>query len=152
MFRSGVGMVLYTQAGDIALFSRADQPMVVWQFPQGGWDMGETVEAALWRELQEETGLTKDQISKVDAYPGLLYYEYPTEGFSIRCPNALGQIHQWYFLALRDGVAIDLASAPDQEFAAVRFGSFKELLGTPSFKSGVYEQLADYFERHVWPR
>ena len=30
-----------------------------WQFPQGGIDKGESVREAMYRELQEETGLEK---------------------------------------------------------------------------------------------
>ena len=33
-----------------------------WQFPQGGIDKGEKVREAMYRELQEETGLEKETV------------------------------------------------------------------------------------------
>jgi len=40
----------------------------LWEFPKGGIDPGETVEAAALRELEEETGLRREDIELVEGF------------------------------------------------------------------------------------
>ena len=57
-YRPNVGVVLFNTAGQVWLGRRAKTPEPWnWQFPQGGVDEGENLEAAALRELQEETGV-----------------------------------------------------------------------------------------------
>ena len=39
-FRAGVGTVIYNSKGQVAWFERAQNPVGVWQFQQGGIDLG----------------------------------------------------------------------------------------------------------------
>ena len=64
-FRAGVGTVIYREDGQLAWFKRAKYPIGIWQFQQGGIDLGETIETTLWRELREEVGLTAEDIAQI---------------------------------------------------------------------------------------
>lgn len=149
-FRAGVGSVIYRQNGDIAIWKRATPPIGIWQLQQGGIDAGETLEVALWRELQEETGLTQNDFTTIHQYPHWTWYEY-SEAMRLdgnnQSPNRLGQCHRWWFLQLNDLVEIDLTKATDDEFDGYRFTSFAELIAeTHSLKRPVYDELQKYFE------
>jgi len=54
----GVGAVVLNSTGRVLLVKRAHEPLKgEWSLPGGGVEIGETLEAALRRELFEETGL-----------------------------------------------------------------------------------------------
>ena len=60
-YRANVGIVLMNQQKELFFAKRRYQSG--WQFPQGGIHIGETPESAMYRELLEETGLTKMTLS-----------------------------------------------------------------------------------------
>jgi len=150
-FRAGVGTVIYRPDGLVAWFERAQHPVGVWQFQQGGIDIGEHTETTLWRELAEEVGLTSHDFDTVTAYPRWTVYQYDyTESDSGK--SRLGQAHRWFFLQLRSDATIDLSKATEQEASAVRFVTFDTAIEeTSSFKKHVYTELKDYFESHILP-
>ena len=56
-YRSAVGVMLLSRAGEVLVARRIDMPMMpAWQMPQGGIDPGETPVQAALRELKEEIG------------------------------------------------------------------------------------------------
>ena len=57
-YRANVGIVLMNQQKELFFAKRRYQSG--WQFPQGGIKLGETPENAMYRELLEEIGLTKN--------------------------------------------------------------------------------------------
>ena len=57
-YRANVGIVLMNRQKELFFAKRRYQSG--WQFPQGGIHIGETPESAMYRELLEETGLTKN--------------------------------------------------------------------------------------------
>ena len=59
-YRLNVGIVLANQTGKVFLGKRIKQN--AWQFPQGGLDDQENIEEAVFRELLEEVGLTRDKV------------------------------------------------------------------------------------------
>ncbi len=57
----GVGAVVLNGDGHVLLVKRAHEPLKgEWSLPGGGVEIGETLEAAVVRELFEETGLNLD--------------------------------------------------------------------------------------------
>ena len=57
-YRPNVGLVVFNVDGRVWLGRRVRTPGPFnWQFPQGGIDRGEDLEAAARRELEEETGM-----------------------------------------------------------------------------------------------
>jgi putative (di)nucleoside polyphosphate hydrolase len=149
-FRIGAGSIIYNDAGEIALFARNGEAHI-WQFQQGGMDEGEEIEDTLWRELLEETGLTRDDVALVTPYPTWLSYTYPEDlRMTLRDQNCRGQIHRWYFLKLKPGVLIDLEKAADKEFVDVRFSSFAEFLTAGDrLKHEVYTELSRFFTKEI---
>lgn len=92
-FRAGVVAVVRRADGCVMAFERSDLTGE-WQLPQGGIESGETAEQAAWRELREETGLTKQEVRLVDEHATWTVYEWPT---ALRESQRLGQAHRWFF-------------------------------------------------------
>ena len=53
-------MMIINHQKKIFVGQRFDKDKSAWQMPQGGIDKGESEEVALKRELEEETGISKD--------------------------------------------------------------------------------------------
>lgn len=60
-YRPCVGILLVNNDDRIFVGERLDTPGA-WQMPQGGIDKGEAPEAAALRELEEETGISRDKV------------------------------------------------------------------------------------------
>lgn len=130
--------------GQVLAFQRKDYPET-WQFPQGGIDMGETAEAAAWREVVEETGLSSDQLQLTAEYPSWLLYEYNGSPAQPSV-DVVGQAQRWFvftFVGDESSIAID-----NHEFISWRWMSMDELVPlAPDFKRNVYEQLAPWLSK-----
>jgi putative (di)nucleoside polyphosphate hydrolase len=110
-------------------------------------DAGETPEAAALRELGEEIGIGPDRVELLDATPGWLRYDLPSElvprvwGGRFR-----GQEQRWFLMRFRGEEAeITLATA-HPEFSAWRWIRADALLaGIVPFKRPIYEQVLARF-------
>ena len=137
-FRAGVGAVILNKKGQVLAFERQDVPGA-WQLPQGGLELGESVEQALYREIREETGLLRRHLRKTFEAPVWIGYEYPSGDTGNK--KGRGQVHKWFFLEIvgAEG-AIDVH--PGGEFTAWRWCKLSELIDSvPSFRREVYIEL-----------
>lgn len=141
IFRANVGIAIVKQ-DQILLFERSDVPGA-WQLPQGGIDEDETPIDAAYRELSEETGLTRDDISLLGEYPEWLAYELPKE---LQKPSFTGQVQRWFIFALTaDETHINLQSGTYQEFIRYRWVSLQELESLAvSFRKPIYRRIVEY--------
>lgn len=76
-YRPCVGVMLVNSAGRIFVGQRIDADTAAWQMPQGGIEPGEGPGDAALRELQEETGITRDLVTVLAQMPNWLTYELP---------------------------------------------------------------------------
>src|ERR1700759_1926562 len=111
-FRANVGIVLTRGNGEVFLGGRIGGRG--WQFPQGGVNRGEQVEAALFRELKEEIGLDRDRVELLGSTRGWFRSRRPRQYVRDRC---IGQKQRWFLLKLRaEESRLRFDHTPEPEF------------------------------------
>ena len=147
-FRPNVGIILCNDAGEVFWGRRAGHRS--WQFPQGGINGTERPLEAMYRELQEETGLIPTDVEVLGWTRGWLRYRLP-KGMVRRHlrPVCIGQKQKWFLLRLRsDESAFDLSASHKPEFDGWEWRPYWSVLAEVIyFKRAVYraalEQLAE---------
>jgi putative (di)nucleoside polyphosphate hydrolase len=146
-FRPNVAIVIMKDDGQVfwARRSRNDG----WQFPQGGMNSDETPEEAMYRELQEETGLLPNHVEVVGATPGWLRYRLPKRFRRHNCkPLCIGQKQVWFLLRLladESKFSLDVTDSP--EFRDYRWVDFwYPVENVISFKRRVYHRALTLLE------
>lgn len=147
LYRENVGVVVFNRDGKVWLGRRVHtQGMHSWQFPQGGVDAGEDLEAAARRELYEETGIRS--VSLLARTEGWIHYDFPP-GFtgSKAARGFKGQRQAWFaFLFEGDDSEVDLTAVPPQEFEAWRWADIDEAPDLViDFKRDAYLQVIEAF-------
>jgi putative (di)nucleoside polyphosphate hydrolase len=139
-FRTNVGIVLM-QREEVFLGRRTGGRG--WQFPQGGVRVGETLEAALYRELDEEIGVPADAVQLIGQTSRWLRYRLPKRYVRRnQQPLCIGQKQRWFLLRLtRPDVQFEFTHTAEPEFDAGRWAPFWE---------PVREVI--YFKRPVYAR
>lgn len=154
--RPNVGVVLFNAEGLVWYGRRAGMTEGhAWQFPQGGIDAGEDLEAAARRELEEETGVTS--VERLGRTDGWIVYDFPE---ALKAQHARdgrkawdGQKQVWFaFRFTGDEREIQLDRQDEIEFDAWRWGLLAEApeLIVP-FKRDAYEQVVAAFAQFAIP-
>ena len=139
-YRLNVGIILCNQDNDLLWARRIGQD--AWQFPQGGIQQTESPYNALLRELNEEIGLTIEDISVIGSTKGWLKYDLPKHLIRHGSkPLCIGQKQIWYLLRLtsdESNIILDQSHKPEfEEWRWVNYWfPLKEVV---SFKHEVYE-------------
>ena len=151
-FRLNVGIVVINDKGKVLLARKNNS--YKWQFPQGGMDHNETEEETLFRELQEEVGLTKSQVEIVQKSQFWYSYRLPNQHLRPRLPgtpHCVGQKQKWFLLrilAQESEICLDSHETP--EFS--EWGWFDPLYSikkTIYFKKTIYRNVIEEFFPHV---
>lgn len=145
LYRPNVAAILQRDSGEILIAERLNVRHA-WQFPQGGVDDGEDMTTGLYRELEEEIGVKREQIQIKASRTG---YRYAFQKGRLKYGIYGGQ-EQTYFLCDYLGKDKDIRlDAHHQEFGRWRWikpSDFK-LKWVPKFKRHVYHQVfKDFFE------
>jgi putative (di)nucleoside polyphosphate hydrolase len=151
-FRQNVGVILANQRGRVFWGKRVGCDH--WQFPQGGMLPDETPEQTLFRELEEEIGLTENDVTVLARTGRWLRYRIPARLVRRSKPLCIGQKQFWYLLRLEaDARRIHFDHTSKPEFDGWQWISYwyplKEVV---SFKREVYrkalKELSPYLFKH----
>ena len=152
-FRPNVGIILLNQRNQVFWGKRIRTHS--WQFPQGGFTTGETAVEAMYRELYEEIGLTKEDVKILGVTKHWLKYRLPPQYIRHgKTPVVIGQKQKWFLLKLvtsEQKVRLDLSDTP--EFDSWRWIDYEE---PPKqvifFKQQVYHQALKELEQYIKKR
>jgi len=141
-FRPNVGIILTNDKGRV-LWARRVGGQDAWQFPQGGIKRNEDPDVALYRELEEETGLVAEDVEVLGVTKGWLRYRLPKKLIRAnKSPVCIGQKQKWYLLKLvSEDAAINLNMGDSPEFDHWDWVTYwYPLAKVVSFKRDVYRR------------
>ena len=140
-YRANVGIILVNTEGSLFWAKRIGED--AWQFPQGGIRASESAEQAVYRELLEEVGVTKDSVELIGSTRDWLRYNIPEHLIRRhQTPCCIGQKQRWFLLRFtgeEKDVCLDKSEKP--EFDQWRWvDSLIPPRSVVSFKRGVYTE------------
>jgi len=150
-YRPCVGVVLIDARGMVFAGQRIDSPTPAWQMPQGGIDEGETPREAAYRELREETGVTRDKVEFVGKTHGWVTYDLPPELLGkVWGGKYRGQRQKWFLFRFK-GQDADVKIASDHpEFSTWRWILADEMVESiVPFKRAVYDEVIRSFRAYL---
>jgi len=146
-FRSNVGIVICNRQGQLLWAKRIGQS--AWQFPQGGIKETESVEEALFRELDEEVGLSEPDVQLLHQTEDWLYYRLPENLIRQHSgPLCIGQKQKWFLLSLEgEDNRVELNKTRKPEFDDWRWVNFWYPVDQViEFKRDVYRKVLQQLE------
>ena len=151
LYRPNVGVVVFGPGGLVWLGRRAGaEGPHNWQFPQGGVDDGEYLEAAARRELHEETGI--NSVALLGRTEGWLCYDFPAGWSGSKAQRGWkGQKQVWFaFRFTGSDDEVNLAAHQPPEFDAWRWARLDEASETViPFKRATYDHVVQAFAPHA---
>lgn len=150
-YRPCVGVMLINADGAAFVGQRKDRDQDAWQMPQGGVEKGEDPREAALRELEEETGVSRDLVQVVAETAGWVPYDLPHDIVPhIWKGRFRGQEQKWFLMRFEgrdDQVNIE---TEHPEFSKWRWLPVADLVAQiVPFKRAVYETVLAEFEPHL---
>ena len=151
-YRPNVGIILINDRRQVFWGKRVREHS--WQFPQGGIKAGEDPEQAMFRELEEETGLKPHHVEIIGRTQDWLRYDVPDRWVRREWRGHYrGQKQIWFLLRML-GQDCDVTLKCDfekPEFDAWRWHDFWiPLESVIEFKRGVYQSALTELSRFVF--
>jgi len=149
-YRANVGIILTNGSGKLLWARRKGKRG--WQFPQGGIDKGENAEQAMYRELQEEVGLSAEDVKILGRTRGWLHYKLPKRFQRLNnIIPVIGQKQQWFLLRLlSDESKVKLDNMKHPEFDKWRWVNYwYPVSNVIYFKQKVYRKALQQLYVHL---
>ena len=147
--RTGVGIVVLNSNNKVFVAKRIDNQNGSWQMPQGGVDPNEKLEAAMKRELIEETSIKNIKIIKELNY--WLEYELPKNLLGIIWKGKYrGQKQKWFivkFLGQESEININTKNPEFIEWKWIEIEKLPSVI--VAFKKHIYERLLTEIKEFV---
>ncbi|SHH25035.1 putative (di)nucleoside polyphosphate hydrolase [Cognatiyoonia sediminum] len=146
-YRPCVGIMLTNPRGHIFVGQRNDRDTDAWQMPQGGVDKGENTLDAAYRELWEETGVTKKLVTLEAESSRLIPYDLPHHIVpTIWKGRYRGQEQKWFLFRFH-GADTDINIETEHpEFTQWKWMPKEDLVANiVPFKRAVYEEVLAEF-------
>jgi putative (di)nucleoside polyphosphate hydrolase len=142
-YRSGVGIMLFSNDKNVFVGKRIDTMSEAWQMPQGGIDAGEAAELAALRELTEETGVPSDAVQVLGHTASWLTYDLPEALIpKLWGGRFRGQEQLWFAMRLLGDDSLINISTAHPEFCEWRWATMQELPNIiVSFKRELYQKI-----------
>jgi len=142
LLRENKAAIIFNNSGQVLCGKRSDFPhQSIWQLPQGGLQEKEEPLQAILREIEEETGIRKDQLTLLppeDQLPEKYRYLYSF------CKDGVhydGQQQQFFVFKFNDGLKLP-HSLKEGEFSQIDWKSWEELIPqTLGSKIFIYEDI-----------
>ena len=146
-FRANVGIVICNHKGQVFWARRYRQNS--WQYPQGGIDQGETPEQAMFRELNEEVGLSPKDVEILAVTKQWLRYKLPSKMVRpSKGQPCIGQKQKWFLLRMiADDSEVDLQESAKKNNCRPEFDDWEwvsywyPLNQIVDFKRQVYQRM-----------
>ena len=122
-----------------------------WQMPQGGIDTGEPPDQAAYRELREETGITKEKVIKISSSKTWITYNFPDELIpQLWNGKYKGQIQKWFLLNFTGNDTDININTAEREFSQWCWTDESNLLKMiVPFKQAVYLEVINEFKSKI---
>jgi len=147
--RSGVGIIVLNKKNRIFVAKRIDNPKNFWQMPQGGIDEGEDYLSAAYRELKEETSITKVELIK--ELDGFITYLLPDHLLGIIWKGKYkGQKQKWFIMKFTgEDKEINIHTKKPEflEWKWIELETLTEVV--VDFKLHVYKELKEKIRRFI---
>ena len=149
-YRANVGIILTNGAGKLLWARRKGKRG--WQFPQGGINANENAEEAMFRELEEEVGLTAQDVKVLGRTKDWLHYNLPKRFQRLNnVIPVIGQKQQWFMLRLiSDENQVKLDNTKHPEFDQWRWVNYwYPVSNVIYFKQQVYRKALKQLYIHL---